>query len=365
MLELTKVNVPLEKRSYEISIGQKLLNNIGLELNKILNIGQVILVTNDVVFPYYGETVQKSLEEAGFEVLTQIIPDGEQYKSWQMAEKLLSQMLQARFNRDAVLVALGGGVIGDLAGFVASIYQRGIKFVQLPTSLLAQVDSSVGGKVAVNHPLGKNMIGSFYQPLGVWIDLDTLKTLPEREWRAGLAEIIKYGVIWDEQFFYFLESNVSLINERNLDVMQKIVKQCCEIKAEIVAGDEREENLRAILNFGHTIGHALENVTGYKEYRHGEAVAVGMVLAAKLAANMGLCNSQVVERLEQLLQNIGLPVSFPRKIALGKILEAMLLDKKVKDKEFVFILPQKIGQVKIVRGIGKKYLEDFLTNTRR
>ncbi|MGI6225772.1 MAG: 3-dehydroquinate synthase, partial [Peptococcales bacterium] len=252
----------------------------------------------------------------------------------------------------ALVVALGGGVIGDLAGFVASIYQRGIDLIHLPTTLLAQVDSSIGGKVAVNHPLGKNMIGSFYQPLGVWADLSCLKTLPEREWQAGLAEVIKYGVIWDEGFFDFLAENALLLKRRDIDCAREVIFRSCQIKAAIVEQDEQEQGLRTLLNFGHTFGHALEKVTKYQVYRHGEAVAIGMSMASKLAVYLNLCEETVIEKLLFILGRIGLPVSMPEFVALEDILTSLNLDKKIRKKELVFVLPRSIGKVEIVKGIG-------------
>ncbi|MDK2823672.1 MAG: 3-dehydroquinate synthase [Clostridia bacterium] len=361
MLDVTKVKVDLSDRTYDINIGQDILNNFGAQLINLTSGRQVILISNDLVYNYYGQQVKRSLERENFEVLVHIIPEGEEFKNWQMAGEILSILLEARFNRDAVMVALGGGVIGDLAGFVAAVYQRGIDFVQIPTTLLAQVDSSVGGKVAVNHPLGKNMIGAFHQPLLVWADLDTLVTLPEREWLAGLAEVVKYGVIWDEKFFYFLENNIQKLIKRDLNVAQKIISHSCAIKARIVSEDEKEQGLRAILNFGHTIGHAIEKVTEYKVYRHGETVAMGMVAATQLAINLNLCSDLTLNRLKNLLEKLGLPVSLPP-VSIDNILDTLLLDKKVRNKKLVFVLPRKLGQVEIVKGINGEIIKKCLVS---
>ena len=359
MPQVLNIKVKVPHRSYDIKIGGNILADFPHQLKQLVEGRQIIIVSNSIVYGYYGQQVKEGLIEHGFDVVTYLVPDGEEYKTWQEAEKILTTLLEAGFNRDAVIAALGGGVIGDLAGFVASIYQRGIDLVQLPTTLLAQVDSSVGGKVAVNHPLGKNMIGAFHQPLGVWTDLRALNTLPEREWTAGLAEVVKYGVIWDEDFFDYLEKNVQNIKNRDLAVVREVIGRSCQIKAEIVGQDEKEQGIRAVLNFGHTIGHALEKVTEYKVYRHGEAVAIGMVCAAKVAVYLEMCSVQIVERLESLLKKLGLPVEMPN-VSSDLILGSLYLDKKVKKKELVLILPRRIGQVEIIRGITPQTIKDCI-----
>ncbi|KJS19736.1 MAG: hypothetical protein VR72_17445 [Clostridiaceae bacterium BRH_c20a] len=363
MPQVLTIKVKVSHRSYDIKIGNNILADFPHQLNEIVQGRQIIIVSNSIVYGYYGQQVKEGLIAQGFDVLVYLVPDGEEYKTWQEAENILTILLEAGFNRDAVIAALGGGVIGDLAGFAASIYQRGIDLVQLPTTLLAQVDSSVGGKVAVNHPLGKNMIGAFHQPLGVWTDLKALNTLPEREWIAGLAEVVKYGAIWDEEFFAYLEENVQHIKNRDLDVVREIIGRSCQIKAEIVGQDEKEQGIRAMLNFGHTIGHALEKVTEYKIYRHGEAVAIGMVYAAKIAVYIEMCSVQIVEKLEILLRKLGLPVEMPD-VSMDLILESLYLDKKVRKKELVFVLPRKIGQVEIIRGITPQTIKDCLDRPR-
>jgi len=360
MSKVVNLKVELPDKEYVIKIGDNILDKFPLDLAQIKPSCQVILVSNTVVYNYYGIGIKEKLIQCGFEVLIYLLPDGEEYKTWRQAEDILSTLLEAGFNRDAVVIALGGGVVGDLAGFVASIYQRGIDLVQIPTTLLAQVDSSIGGKVAVNHPLGKNMIGAFHQPLGVWADACTLKTLTNREWIAGLAEVVKYGVIWDEVFFEFLENNIDGIKNRYLDSVKQLIVRSCQIKAEIVSQDEKEQGLRAVLNFGHTIGHALEKVTSYKVYRHGEAVAIGMVFAVKIAVHLEMCSKEVLDRLELLLNKLGLPISIPSNVDSNAILQSLYLDKKVRDKELVFIMPRKIGQVEIVKGILPQAVKDCL-----
>ena len=281
MTILKELTVALGARSYPIEIGTGLLEQCGQRIAPLVKGRQAAIVTDSNVGPLYSAVVQNSLEQQGFDVTVVTIPAGESSKSWQQAERILTVLLEHRFHRDACVIALGGGVVGDLAGFVASVYQRGIAFVQIPTSLLAQVDSSVGGKVAVNHALGKNMIGSFYQPRLVLVDLNTLQTLEQRHWQNGLAEVVKYGVIYDAEFFRFLQQNATSVLQRDLAAAAEVIANCCRLKAEVVALDETEGGVRAKLNYGHTIGHGLELAGHYKGYLHGEAVAVGMVLAAR------------------------------------------------------------------------------------
>ncbi len=276
-----------------------------------------------------------------------IVPDGEEYKVLLWVNFIYGELLQHKLDRASALIALGGGVIGDIAGFAASTYMRGISFIQAPTTLLAQVDSSVGGKTGVNHPLGKNMIGTFYQPRLVWTDVNTLKTLPKKEFLAGMAEVIKYGVIWDEDLFRFLEDNREKIHNLERDALEYIIRRSCEIKAEVVSRDERESGLRAILNYGHTIGHALETVTGYTTFLHGEAVAIGMHLEARLSLLSGLISDAEVKRIHSLIKAYDLPVEIPPHIDMNKIISSMQLDKKVVAGELKFILPEKIGSVSI------------------
>lgn len=348
------LDVELGARSYRIEIGTGLLEYCGEKVAALVKGRQAAVITDSNVGPLYAETVQQSLQQQGFDVTVITIPAGEQSKSWDNAEKILTILLEKKFHRDACVIALGGGVIGDLSGFVASIYQRGIAFFQIPTSLLAQVDSSVGGKVAVNHALGKNMIGSFYQPRLVLIDMQTLQTLEQRHWQNGLSEVVKYGAIYDASFYEFLKQHAAQLLQRELESCAEMIATCCRLKAEVVALDEKEGGVRAHLNFGHTIGHGLELAGHYKGYLHGEAVAVGMVLAARYAAQQGMCDGSVEAELKNLLQQFSLPVTADRSLSQSEILEGMLLDKKVQDGQLVFILPEEIGRVKIVKGIPQE-----------
>jgi len=346
-VESLKVN--LGERSYEILIGSEILGELGRVLLPFSFSPRIFVITNEVVGPLYGEQVVSSLKGAGFEVLYKELPDGEEYKSLETASKLYDYALENGLERQSAVVALGGGVIGDLAGFFAATYMRGVPFVQVPTTLLAQVDSSVGGKVGVNHPKGKNMIGCFYQPRLVFTDVATLRTLPRRELRAGMAEVIKYGVIWDQGFFCFLEKNLEEIFDLDQKVLTKIVRNSCAIKAEIVEKDEKEAGLRAILNFGHTVGHAIEAITDYRVYRHGEAVALGMVVAATIAVRRGLLAPELKRRLVSLLERVGLPTQVP---AFGEeLLEIMKKDKKVQRGRIRFVLPLALGRVEIFSDI--------------
>jgi 3-dehydroquinate synthase len=312
------------------------------------------------VYKLYGDRVAKSLSGAGFELKKKIIPDGEEYKNLKWVQKIYEELLSARLDRRSALIALGGGVIGDITGFAASTYMRGIDYIQVPTTLLAQVDSSVGGKTGVNHPLGKNMIGTFWQPKLVWIDIDTLKSLPKREFLSGLAEVIKYGVIWDQGLFEFLEKNRGKVMSMDRDSLIAIIRRSCEIKAEVVSKDERESGMRAILNYGHTIGHAVETSTGYKKYLHGEAVAIGMCLEARLSQTAGLIDKRQVKRVEALIESYELPCQMPGDIDLDRVHSSMQLDKKAVAGDLKFILPEKIGTVRIQGGLSPKDIGKLL-----
>lgn len=344
-------HVELGDRSYDIKIGTGLLAQVGKEAAALVKGRQAALITDSNVGPLYADTVKAGLEAEGFDVAMYTIPAGESSKSWDNANAILTMMLEKQFHRDACVIALGGGVTGDLAGFVASVYQRGIAFLQVPTSLLAQVDSSVGGKVAVNHPLGKNMIGSFYQPKVVLIDMDALKTLEQRHWQNGLAEVVKYGVIYDGDFFRFLEEHAEALLARETEPAAEMIAHCCRLKAEVVALDEKENGARAKLNYGHTIGHGLELAGHYEGYVHGEAVAVGMVLAARYSGEQGLCDKTVEPRIKTLLEQFALPVAVDRTLSREEILHGMMLDKKVEGGKLVFILPREIGTVDIVKNV--------------
>jgi len=359
MIELV---VKTTNSTYPIQIGDDLLFNLDQQIATIPHSDKwtdFLLLSNETVFPLYGETVVQALQKTGKTVHYYLIPDGEQYKTWDMANQVLSFALEKRLSRKTALVALGGGVVGDLAGFVASIYLRGIPFIQIPTTLLAQVDSSVGGKVAVNHELGKNMIGSFYQPEAVFMDVSTLKTLPERELLAGLAEVIKYGIIWDQEFFNFLNQHRTPILAGDLTILGKVLERCCAIKAEVVGIDEREQGLRAILNYGHTVGHALERATKYQRYRHGEAVAIGMVAAALLAEDLQFLATEQTNTIIESLQAWGLPIKLPP-IPFEQILEGIAYDKKTRGSNITFILPTEIGKVRIISGITPEAIKTAL-----
>jgi len=353
------IRVELGERSYEICIGPGILPQLGGQLGEF-HFSRVALVTNPTVYALYGNTLLHSLKKAGFDAAVVTIPDGEEYKELLWAYHIYGELLKHRLDRSSALIALGGGVIGDITGFVASTYMRGIALVQVPTTLLAQVDSSVGGKTGVNHPEGKNMIGTFHQPRLVWADVDTLRTLPRREFLAGMAEVIKYGVIWDETFFEFLEKNREKILSLDSGAMQFIIRRSCEIKAEVVSRDEREGGLRAILNYGHTIGHALETATGYTTHLHGEAVAMGMYGEALLSSLLGLMDRKEVERVGSLIGSYGLPSKMPSGVDEERIISSMQLDKKAVAGELKFVLPEKIGSV-VVRGVrdSEKVLESI------
>ena len=344
---MQKIRVELAERSYNIMIGNDMLKEIGGALDKFEFSGKIAVISNPTVYALYGKTIVSALKGSGNDLTEVLIPDGEEYKSLEYTEKIYESLLKSRLDRKSVLIALGGGVIGDITGFAASTYMRGIDFIQVPTTLLAQVDSSVGGKTGVNHPLGKNMIGAFWQPRLVWIDIGTLKTLPQREFLSGLGEVIKYGVIWDEEFFAYLEANRDKILSLDAAVLTHIIGRSCEIKAEVVSRDERESGLRAILNYGHTIGHALETLTGYRQYLHGEAVSIGMYMEARLSRQLGLIDNKAVARIKALIDSFGLPSEMPGDIGAHDLIEKMQLDKKTVAGRMHFVLPEKVGQVRI------------------
>jgi 3-dehydroquinate synthase len=351
---MEKVRVELGERSYDICIGSDTLDGLGDNL-KIFGLSPKIgLVSNPTVFSLYGKRVSDSLKKAGFNLLTVIIPDGEEYKDLLRVQHIYDELLEYKLDRLSALIALGGGVIGDITGFAASTYMRGISHIQVPTTLLAQVDSSVGGKTGVNHKLGKNMIGTFWQPGLVWIDVETLRTLPKRELLAGLAEVVKYGVIYDKELFDFLEINKDKILNLDRNALTHIIKRSCEIKAEVVSMDERESGLRAILNYGHTIGHAIETVTDYKRFLHGEAVAIGMCLEARLSQMLNLIDKDQVLRIKSVVGSYGLPSATPADININSVLSSIQLDKKAVAGELKFILPEKIGSVRIHKGVTEK-----------
>ena len=341
-----RVRVNLPERGYEILIQEGLIDRVGEVLLPLTKGPHVVVVTNEVVKGFYGARLVRGLKVAGFRPTVLCLPDGERTKSMKWVSAILDELVRRRYERRTVLLALGGGVTGDLAGFAASIYLRGIPFVQVPTTLVAQVDSSIGGKTGVNHPLGKNLIGSFYQPRLVVSDPGVLRTLPAREYRAGLAEVIKYGVIADAGFFEFLEANTGRILDLDPEAIHRIIRTSATVKAVVVSEDEREGDRRRILNFGHTVGHAVETVTKYRRYKHGEAVAIGMVMAAKLAVQLGVADAQVVERIRALVRTAGLSDRLPAYPAAA-FLRAMRQDKKVQDRRIHFVLPDRIGHVSV------------------
>lgn len=347
-----------EKRHYPIHIGHGILKQIDLVLPHIPQ-KRVAIVTNETVAPLYLKEFAQQLEEKNVKVIPIILPDGEAHKNWQTLNLIFDALLKNHCERNTTIIALGGGVIGDLTGFAAATYLRGVPFIQIPTSLLAQVDSSVGGKTGINHPLGKNMIGAFYQPRLVLADSATLNTLPDRELYAGLAEVIKYGLIRDPEFFDWLERNMHRLIARDPEVLNQAIQRSCENKAEIVAADEKEKGVRALLNLGHTFGHAIENGMGYGVWLHGEAVAAGIVMAAELSLRMKLINDADVERIRALFLQANLPVVAP-KMKPEKYLELMLLDKKVEAGKTRFILLDKIGEAVMRADISPEILKETL-----
>ena len=357
------IHVALGARSYDIRIRRGLLKDLGAELTRLRRSGKVGVVTDRNLAGHYLKPVMRVLQASGFTVVPIILPPGERTKTLRSIAKVMDALVDARFERSSTLLALGGGVIGDLTGFAAAIYQRGIPFVQVPTSLVAQVDSSVGGKTGVDHPKGKNLIGAFNQPQAVLIDPLTLKTLPSREWIAGLAEVIKYGVIADQAFFEYLEQHIEQILALDNAAVAHIVKRSCEIKAEVVSEDEREADRRRILNFGHTIGHALESLGGYKGLIHGEAVAVGMVYEADLARHLGYCHEDVVTRVCRLVEAAGLPARLPD-VSFSALWESMQQDKKVSAGTVYCVVPDTIGTVRVV-GLVKEETRAWFTSIRR
>jgi 3-dehydroquinate synthase len=353
------ITVALGERSYPIHIGPKLIGDGSLYG---IRAQQILIVTNDVVAPLYLDAVRAAL--AGRSVATIVLPDGERHKTLATFEKIVDRLVDARFHRDCCLVALGGGVVGDVTGYAAASFQRGVDFVQVPTTLLAQVDSSVGGKTAVNHPRAKNMIGAFHQPVSVLADTDTLKTLPGRELAAGLAEVVKYGIIVDADFFAWLEREMPKLRALDPGALTFAIRRSCEIKAAIVAEDERERGVRALLNLGHTFGHALESIGNYDRWLHGEAVALGIVLAARTSAALGRIDSAVCERIERLLASAGLPTTATG-VDPELVLERMQLDKKADKKGLKLVLLDELGHAVVTAAPDRKLLRAVIASERR
>jgi 3-dehydroquinate synthase len=343
MVSMIDVNLP--QQSYKIAIASQSLEQLGKWMTDLNLDKKVLVVSNPIIFRLYGEQAIASLKSAGFEVNSCTLPAGERYKTLASVQKIYNAVLENRLERSSTLVALGGGVIGDMTGFAAATWLRGINFVQVPTTLLSMVDAAIGGKTGVNHPQGKNLIGAFHQPRLVLIDPQVLKTLPVREFRAGMAEVIKYGIIWDAQLFAQMEKMERLDQLRylNEDLLHTILTCSCQAKADVVSKDEKEAGLRAILNYGHTIGHAVESLTGYRLVNHGEAVAIGMIAAGQLAAELQLWQRVDAQRQDALIKKAGLPTQLPDGLDIEAILDALQTDKKVKAGKVRFVLPTQIG----------------------
>lgn len=339
------LEVDLGDRSYPIYIGTDLIDQPNL-FSACKKATSIFIVTNTTVAPLYAERLTKTLELLGKPVRTIILPDGESYKDWKNLQLIFDDLLKFGADRQTMLVALGGGVIGDMTGFAAASFMRGIRFIQVPTTLLAQVDSSVGGKTGINHPLGKNMIGAFHQPTAVIADLNTLKTLPPRELSAGLAEVIKHGAIADEHFLAWIETNTSALLACNTDAMAHAVLRSCEIKSAVVSADEKEGGLRATLNFGHTFGHAIEAGMGYGEWLHGEAVGCGMVMGADLSHRLGYISETQANHLKHIIKSMNLPTE-PPKFGSARYIELMQVDKKTEGGQIRYVVLEKIGKAKI------------------
>ena len=360
---MQKVTVNTNTTNYPIYVEEGLFSNekfLAAELESKLVGSRVCIITNATVRNLYGRLAETFF--GGLDVTFFEIEDGEQYKSFQTYRAVIDFLVSKEFDRTLNLVALGGGVVGDLCGFVSATYLRGVNFIQIPTTLLAQVDSSVGGKTGINHPAGKNLIGAFYQPSAVLIDPDVLLSLPKREYVAGLAEVIKYGLIYDQDFFSWIESNASNLASREIPAVATAITRSCEIKAEIVSLDERELGIRAILNFGHTVGHAIETVSGYGTWLHGEAVSIGIEIACSLSYEMGLIELEALERIRHTLIALGLPTVASNLVGsdVDLLMDTIRLDKKVKDGLLTFILILEIGKVKIETGVSEKSVREVL-----
>ena len=350
------LNVDLGDRSYPIYIGEDLLTQPEL-LRRHIRGKQVAVVTNETIAPLYLDQLRASLQ--GFHYSEVLLPDGEQYKTLDVLSRIYDRLLEDRHNRTTTLIALGGGVVGDMTGYAAASYQRGVNFIQIPTTLLSQVDSSVGGKTGVNHPLGKNMIGAFHQPQCVIADTSTLNTLPDRELSAGIAEVIKYGLICDSEFHQWLQANVGKLVAHDSAALVEAIYRSCLNKARVVASDERESGIRAILNLGHTFGHAIETAEGYGNWLHGEAVATGMVLAADLSARIGWLTGENVEEIKQLLLAANLPIT-PPAMTTEQFLSLMAVDKKVVDGQLRLVLMETIGKAVVTSDFSAQLLRDTL-----
>jgi len=353
--------VDLGKDSYSIIIDKGILNQVGTLISKTISPRKAIIVTDKIVEPLYGKIVLDSLSKCDFDVKLVSLALGEKQKSIEKAEEFYEHLFDHEMDRKSLIVALGGGVLGDLAGFVAATFMRGIPFVQIPTTLLAQVDSSIGGKVAVNHQRGKNMIGCFYQPKAVYIDTDTLRTLPKEEITAGMVEVIKYGMIKDATFFEYIEKHFDEIMKLDDVALEKIIYNSCKTKAHVVELDEKEEGIRAVLNYGHTIGHALEALTLYKKYRHGDAVAIGMIYVTKIAMEMGLADESVLIRQQSLFERLGLSLK-DTELDPQDVVNILYQDKKTINRKLRFVLPTGIGNVLINDSVSEQTILKCLTS---
>ncbi|HEY8464658.1 MAG TPA: 3-dehydroquinate synthase [Bacillota bacterium] len=357
---MEKIELDLGKRSYQILVGQGILAETGRLIREKGLKGRVMVVTNPTVAGLYLEMLRDSLEAAGYAVDTFLIPDSETAKSLEQANQIYDRLAELEYDRKSILIALGGGVVGDLTGFVAATYLRGLRFVQVPTTLLAQVDSSVGGKVAVNHFKGKNLIGCFYQPELVISDVGVLKTLPQLELSSGMAEVIKHGIILDAHYYQLILGELKSIREANPEIMTWVVIGSCKIKADVVHNDETETGLRTILNFGHTIGHACESITRYEYYKHGEAVALGMLAAVRIADRLQLLEDTGLESsLTQMLQELNLPVTLPG-LAVDELIHRLYLDKKVEYGKLRWVMPQRIGKVTVTTAVPESVVAEVL-----
>lgn len=353
------LTVALSERTYNIEICQN-FDRFGELISPVATNSQLMIVSNNIVAPIFIDAIEKSLTQ--FNVARCILKDGEIFKTIGAVEQVVTSLLEAKFDRGCTLIALGGGVVGDITGFAAASYQRGVQFIQVPTTLLAQVDSSVGGKTGVNHPLGKNMIGAFYQPKLVYTNVTTLATLPDRELRAGVAEVIKYGLIASPEFFQWLEENLDSLLARDTDLLAEAIKISCETKAKVVAEDERESGIRAILNLGHTFGHAIETGMGYGTWLHGEAVGCGMCLAARMSHDAGWISSQDLTKTIALIERAGLPTELPSSLSADEMLAHMQVDKKNRDGKIRLVLLKQLGQAIISDDYDTNLLRSVLQN---
>ncbi|BAH83468.1 3-dehydroquinate synthase [Candidatus Ishikawella capsulata] len=353
---MEKITVSIGKSSYPITIASGLLTNL-ITFLPLEQKSTVMIVTNQTLAPIFLKEITQHLNKQGIKVNNVILPDGEKYKTWESINYIFNELLNNLHGRDTILIALGGGVIGDLTGFAAAIYQRGIKYIQIPTTFLAQVDAAIGGKTGVNHELGKNMIGAFHQPIAVIIDTDFLLSLSSRQFASGIAEVIKYAVIFDEQFFYWLEQNIDALISLNPQALEYCIRRCCELKANVISSDEKEiRGIRVLLNFGHTFGHAIEAYMGYGNWLHGEAIAVGMIMAARTAEHLKIFQSQHTNRIIALLQRAKLPVNGPIEMKATDYLPYMQRDKKVFSKKMHLVLPTKIGSAILHKSVSDKIL---------